>query len=300
MFNRSLKYIFLVIVNLIVLYFFVYGGNEGNKLDDVILDANYVEDLIVSNENFKADIKKLDKENALFSKSIDEYKREISQANSNLKTSSSELASCNSQKNLLTNLSERQATGRTKNKSDQVISQLQCSDNLVKLELVNLQISSLQKQIKHLNNENSSIMLELSESNIEIDKLNRNVDKFESNKSGYLEVIDELRDDLNSSIYVKKFYVTPRYCEGTKYKDIICLDEVLLMTNFSKPPFTDVLVKLKDPRGRVIGELTYNPQNAKIVNFPFSNKAEFLKGDFEISFEVDNLLFIEKQSFRQE
>lgn len=300
MFNRSLKYIFLVIVNLIVLYFFVYGGNEGNKLDDVIFDANYVEDLLVSNENFKADIEKLDKENALFSKSIDEYKREISQANSNLKTSSSELASCNSQKNLLTNLSERQATGRTKNKSDQVISQLQCSDNLVKLELVNLQISSLQKQIKHLNNENSSIMLELSESNIEIDKLNRNVDKFESNKSGYLEVIDELRDDLNSSIYVKKFYVTPRYCEGTKYKDIICLDEVLLMTNFSKPPFTDVLVKLKDPRGRVIGELTYNPQNAKIVNFPFSNKAEFLKGDFEISFEVDNLLFIEKQSFRQE
>jgi hypothetical protein len=300
MFNRSLKYIVLVIVNLIVLYFFVYEGNEDNKVDDVIFDANYVEDLLVSNENFKANIEKLDKENALFSESIDKYKREISQTNSNLKTSSSDLASCNSQKNILINLSERQATDRTKNKSDQVISQLQCSDNLVKLELVNLQIGSLQKQIKHLNNENSSIMLELSESNIKIDKLNRNVDKFESNKSGYLEVIDELRDDLNSSIYVKKFYVTPRYCEGTKYKDVICLDEVLLMTNFSKPPFTDVLVKLKDPRGRVIGELTYNPQNAKIVNFPFPNKAEFLKGDFEISFEVDNLLFIEKQSFRQE
>jgi hypothetical protein len=300
MFNRSLKYIVLVIVNLIVLYFFVYEGNEDNKVDDVIFDANYVEDLLVSNENFKANIEKLDKENALFSESIDKYKREISQTNSNLKTSSSDLASCNSQKNILINLSERQATDRTKNKSDQVISQLQCSDNLVKLELVNLQIGSLQKQIKHLNNENSSIMLELSESNIKIDKLNRNVDKFESNKSGYLEVIDELRADLNSSIYVKKFYVTPRYCEGTKYKDVICLDEVLLMTNFSKPPFTDVLVKLKDPRGRVIGELTYNPQNAKIVNFPFPNKAEFLKGDFEISFEVDNLLFIEKQSFRQE
>jgi hypothetical protein len=300
MFNRSLKYIVLVIVNLIVLYFFVYEGNEDNKVDDVIFDANYVEDLLVSNENFKANIEKLDKENALFSESIDKYKREISQTNSNLKTSSSDLASCNSQKNILINLSERQATDRTKNKSDQVISQLQCSDNLVKLELVNLQIGSLQKQIKHLNNENSSIMLELSESNIKIDKLSRNVDKFESNKSGYLEVIDELRADLNSSIYVKKFYVTPRYCEGTKYKDVICLDEVLLMTNFSKPPFTDVLVKLKDPRGRVIGELTYNPQNAKIVNFPFPNKAEFLKGDFEISFEVDNLLFIEKQSFRQE
>jgi hypothetical protein len=72
------------------------------------------------------------------------------------------------------------------------------------------------------------------------------------------------------------------------------------MANFSKPPFTDVLVKLKDPSGNVIGELNYDPDNARVVSFPLSNRTDLESGEYEISFELDNLLLVEKEVFSQE
>lgn len=298
MFNRSLKYIVLVVVNIIVLYYFYIS--EDSEFDDVIFETTFVIDLLDNNKNLERKVVELDDENHLFSESIDDYKRQISQTESNIKTIKSDLAICHNQKKVLIELSEMQAIERGKNKSDQAISQLQCSDNLVKLKFLNVQIEGFQERIKQLNNENIALTSELSESNIMIDKLNKNADKFESNKSDLLEIIKTLENDLHSPIYVKKLYVTPRYCEGTKAKDVICLEKVLVMANFSKLPFTDVLIKLKAPNGNVIGELTYNPSNTNIVTFPLSDRTEFLNGDFELSFEVDNLLLVEKQSFKQE
>jgi AAA+ ATPase superfamily predicted ATPase len=151
MLNSSLKYIVLVVINIIVLYVFI---SEDSELDGVIFDVTYVLDLLDSNKILEHKSIELNKENVKFSESIDDYKRLVSQTDLDLKISKTDLTYCDSQKNDLIELSERQAIERRKNRGEQQFSQMQCSDNLLKLELVNLQIQDLQKHIKLLNDEN--------------------------------------------------------------------------------------------------------------------------------------------------
>jgi hypothetical protein len=67
----------------------------------------------------------------------------------------------------------------------------------------------LQQNLEQANDENSALSSKLAENDITIDKLNKNASKYEAEKACLLSVINVLKADLSSTIYVKKMYVTP-------------------------------------------------------------------------------------------
>jgi hypothetical protein len=46
-----------------------------------------------------------------------------------------------------------------------------------------------------------------------------------------------------------------------------------------------------------MGELAYNSRNIYVVTFQLLDNVKYLKGDYEVSFEVDNLLLVKKKTF---
>lgn len=297
MFNRSSKYIVLVIINVIVLYIMLPSETE---FEDVAFDTDYVIDVLDSNRELERKVSNLDEENSLYAESVDDLKRQTAQTDSMLKASRADLGYCENQKLALIELSEKQAEERKKSQTAQQYSQQQCSDNLVKLDFVNSQLSESEQQIKQLKSDNRQLAIDAADSQVTIENLTSAASKFETNRAGLLEIIKGLQDDLVKSIYIKKLYVTPRYCEQPSSSRFICLEKVLVMANFSKTPSSNVQVSLSDPNGRVIGEVSYNAKNVRIVTFPFADDTEFAAGEYTVSFTVDGQELVETQVFSQQ
>jgi hypothetical protein len=294
MFNRSSKYVVLVIINVIVLYVLLPSENE---FEDVVFDTDYVIDVLDNNRDLERKVSDLDEENSLYAESVDDLKRQTAQTDSMLKASRADLGYCENQKLALIELSEKQATERKKSQTAQQYTQQQCSDNLVKLDFVNTQLSEFEQQIRQLKTDNQQLVADAADRQITIENLTSVASKFEANQAGLLELIKGLQDDLIKPIYIKKLYVTPRYCEQPSNSRFICLEKVLVMANFSKAPSANVQVILSDSNGREIGEVSYNARNVRIVTFPFDANTEFAAGEFQLSFKVDGQELIETQAF---
>lgn len=296
MFNRSAKYIVLVIVNIVFLYVFL---PEEPEFDDVVFDSTYVIDVLDNNRELEREVQNLDQENTLYADSVDDLKRQTAQQDSMLKASREDLAYCQDQKESLIELSNKQSEERKKNQTAQQYTQQQCSDNLVKLEFVTAQVAENEELLKQLNTSNRELNSMLAEQDITISNLTRSATKYEANRAGLLEIIKTLQDDLAKPIYVKKLYVTPRYCDQPANAQLICLEKVLVMANFSKTTVSDVQVSLSDPTGRVLGEVSYNARDVRIVTFPFANRAQFSAGEFQLTFTVDGQVLQQNQVFSQ-
>lgn len=297
MFNRSSKYVVLVIVNVIILYVLLPSETE---YEDAAFDTDYVIDVLDNNRDLERKVFDLDEENSLYAESVDDLKRQTAQTDSMLKASRADLGYCENQKSALIELSEKQAEQRKISQTAQQYTQQQCSDNLVKLDFVTAQLSNFEQQIKQLNTDNQQLAVDAADRQITIENLTTVASKFEANQAGLLEIIKGLQDDLAKPIYIKKLYVTPRYCEQPSNSRFICLEKVLVMANFSKAPNSNVQAILSDSNGRVMGEVSYNARNVRIVTFPFATNSEFAAGEYQISFKVDGQELVETQVFSQQ
>jgi hypothetical protein len=297
MFNRSSKYIVLVIINVIILYVLLPSETE---FDDTAFDTDYVIDVLDSNRELERKVSDLDEENSLYEESVDDLKRQTAQTDSMLKASRADLGYCENQKLALVELSQKQSDERKKSQTAQQYTQQQCSDNLVKLDFVSAQINDFEDQIKQLKTDNRQLAADATDRQITIENLTTVASKFEDNQAGLLQIIKGLQDDLVKPVYIKKTYVTPRYCEQPSNSRFICLEKVLVMANFSKTPTSIVEVTLNDPNGRAIGEVSYNARDVRIVTFSFATNTEFAAGEYRVSFKVDGQDLFETQVFSQQ
>jgi len=290
MFNRSIKYLVLVIINIVIITILVMGDDQ--KSD--VFDTDYVINLLDSSKKLEREVTELSTQNKFLETSGEDIQRQIMQTRAMIDTSVEKLKQCKSEQASMRSLAEQQALQRSKIVSSQSFSAEECSDNAVQVSFLNKQMVSLKEQITAANAAARSANTEKQIIQSQLDKLNTIVNKFDEEKRLLQESNRQLESDLSSNIYIKQIYTTPTYCQPPRFAELVCVQRLLVRPQFSKKPFTDVQATLTNPRGKVMGKFSFDASKAKLINFPFPENSEQPAGEYTISFVVNDQTLIEK------
>ncbi|MFT7095318.1 MAG: hypothetical protein ACI9UD_002187 [Glaciecola sp.] len=294
MFNRSIKYLVLVIINIVILTILVMSENR--KSD--VFDTDYVINLLDNSKKLEREVADFSAQNKFLETSNEDVQRQIVQTRAMIDTSIQELKECKSEQASMLSLVEQQALQRRKMVSPQSYSAEECSDNAVQVSFLNKQMLSLKEQVTVANANARDANTEKQIMQNELDKLNSIIEKFNAEKSMQLEVNQQLERDLSSNIYVKQIYTAPTYCQPPRFEELVCVQRLLVRPQFSKKPFTDVQATLTNPRGKVIGKFSYDATEAKLINFPFPDDKEQPAGEYIVSLVVNDQTLIEKVTLK--
>jgi hypothetical protein len=290
MFNRSIKYLVLVIINIVIITILVMG--EDQKSD--VFDTDYVINLLDNSKKLEREVTELSAQNRFLETSGEDIQRQIVQTRGMIDTSVEQLQQCKSEQAAMLSLAEQQALQRRKIVSSQSFSAEECSDNAVQVSFLNKQMVSLKEQVTAANAAARDANTEKQLIQSQLDKLNSDLEQFNEEKKLLQEANQQLESDLSSNIYIKQIYTTPAYCQPPRFEELVCVQRLLVRPQFSKKPFTDVQTTLTNPRGKVIGKFSYDASKAKLVNFPFPDDTEQPAGEYIVSFAVDDQTLIKK------
>jgi cell division protein FtsB len=290
MFNRSIKYVILVIINIVVITLLVMGDDQ--KSD--VFDTDYVINLLDSSKQLERQVTNLTAQNKFLETSNENVQRQLMQTRDMIDGSVERLRQCRSDQASMVALREQQLLQRSKIVSSQSFSAQVCSDNAVKVSFLNKQMISLKAQLTAANTEARSANTENQIMQSKLEKLNLSIEKFGEEKRLLQEINKQLETDLSSNIYVKQIYTAPTYCQPSRFEELVCVQRLLVRPQFSKTPFTDVQTTLTDPQGKVIGSFSFEATKAKLVDFPFPEDTEQSAGEYTVSFAVDGQTLLEK------
>ena len=105
MFNRSIKYLVLVIINIVIIAILIMGDDQ--KSD--VFDTDYVITLLDSNKQLERQVANLSAQNKLLETSGEEIQQEILQTKSMIETNAEKLKQCRTEQASMLSLAEEQA-----------------------------------------------------------------------------------------------------------------------------------------------------------------------------------------------
>lgn len=289
MFNRSIKYLVLVIINIVVITVLLVGDDQNPD----VFDTDYVISLLDNNKQLERQLDDVTAQNKFLESTADDIQRQIVQTRSMIDVNVENLKQCRMEQSSAIALAEQQAQRRKNIASAQAYSAEECSDNAVQVNFLNKQMASLKQQLTEANAATRTANTETQLLQSQLDKLNASVTKFEQEKKSFQETIQLLENDLSNNIYVKQIYTTPTYCQPPRFDELVCVQRLLVRPQFSKKPFTDVQTTLTNPRGKVIGKFSFDASKAKLVNFPFPENTEQPAGEYQIKFMVNDQTLVE-------
>jgi hypothetical protein len=290
MFNRSIKYLVLVIINIVIITILLMDDDQ--KSD--VFDTDYVINLLDNSKQLERQVTNLTAQNKFLETSSENVQRQIMQTRDMIDGSIERLRQCKSEQASMVALSEQQSLQRSKMASSQSFSAQVCSDNAVQVSFLNKQMISLKEQLTAANAGARSANTEKQILQSQLEKLNSSIEKFDEEKRLLQEINQQLESDLSSNIYVKQIYTAPTYCQPPRFEELVCVQRLLVRPQFSKKPFTDVQTTLTNPRGKIIGKFSFEATKAKLVNFPFPENTEQPAGEYTVNFAVDGQSLSEK------
>lgn len=291
MFKRSIKYLVLVVINIVILAAFYI---QQNQKDSDAIDTDYMISLLDANTKLEAEIEALEAKNSLLESSSESAQTQLTQTRGLVDRNIAQLAQCRNDQAATLALSKQQARERAKITSSQVYNAEECSDNAVQASFLGKQLNSMKERMADLNNKNSDLSTQTQVLRNELAKVNEESLRFSKEKLRLQETIRELEKDLSSNIYLKQVYTTPTYCQPPRFEELVCVERLLVRPQFSKKPTTDVRTTLRDPNGKVIGRFSFDSTKAKLINFPFPRDSESQAGEYTVTFEVNEMELVEK------
>lgn len=294
MFNRSIKYLVLVIINIVIVTILIMGDDQ--KSD--VFDTDYVITLLDSNKQLERQVANLSARNKFLETSSEEIQQEILQTQSKIEANTEYLQQCRTEQASMLSLAEEQASQRKKLDSSLSFSAQECSDNEVQVNFLSRQLVSLKEQLALANATSRTANTERQILQTQLDKLNASLEKQDEEKSELKENMQQLEDDLSANIYIKQMYTAPTYCQPPRFEELVCVQHLLVRPQFSKKPYTDVETTLTNPKGKVIGKFTFDSSKAKLVNFPFPENTEQPAGEYTVNFIVNGQNLVEKMTLK--
>lgn len=294
MFNRSIKYLVLVIINIVIITILIMGDDQ--KSD--VFDTDYVITLLDSNKQLERQVDDLSAKNKFLESSGEEIQQQMLQTSVMIDESTEKLQQCRAEQASMLSLAEQQASERKKLISSPLISAQECSDNAVQVNFLNKQLTSLKEQLAVANDATRTANTEKQLLQNQLDKLSASIEKQDEEKSELKETMQQLEDDLSANIYIKQIYTAPTYCQPPRFAELVCVQRLLVRPQFSKKPYTDVQTTLTNPKGKVIGKFTFDSSKAKLVNFPFPENTEQPAGEYTVNFVVNGQNLVERVTLK--
>lgn len=294
MFNRSIKYLVLVIINIVIVTILIMGDDQ--KSD--VFDTDYVITLLDNNKQLERQVANLSAQNKFLETSSEEIQQEILQTQSKIEANTEYLQQCRTEQASMLSLAEEQASQRKKLDSSLSFSAQECSDNEVQVNFLSRQLVSLKEQLALANATSRTANTERQILQTQLDKLNASLEKQDEEKSELKENMQQLEDDLSANIYIKQMYTAPMYCQPPRFEELVCVQRLLVRPQFSKKPYSDVETTLTNPKGKVIGKFTFDSSKAKLVNFPFPENTEQPAGEYTVNFIVNGQNLVEKMTLK--
>lgn len=290
MFNRSIKYLVLVIINIVIVAILIMGDDKNSD----VFDTDYVISLLDNNKQLERQVDDLSAQNKFLESSGDDIQRQAMQASALIDSNLEKLAQCKTDQVASIALAEQQASQRKKIASSQLFNAGECSDNAVQVSFLTKQMASIKEQLTAANQATRDANTDKQIVQNQLNKANTGLAKFDEEKRALQAAIQQLEDDLSLPIYVKQIYTTPSYCQPPRFAELVCVQRLLVRPQFSKKPVTDVQTTLTNPKGKVIGKFSFDASKAKLVNFPFPDDAEQPAGEYTVTFAMNDQTLVEK------
>lgn len=281
MFERSIKYIVLLVINVIVLFVLFFQSDteetgvfdtqfilsliqERDELQSALTNAEMmIFDLDKSQKALESDISKLTLQRGELNQALLRCEQALSSAQGLAKQHAAKLEVFDNAPNTSAN----------------------CDTQLAKLKLARQELAATQVLLKQQKAKVKGLedaLASLAEQEQAPDLIQL-IEKLERENQ-------QLKADIENPIYLKSVYISGQKCEKPSFDELVCLSEILVRPTFSKAPTSTVKVSVFNQNKREIASATFSSKRAQLYRLPLGRGRELLAGDFSATFEVEGEL----------
>jgi len=281
-FNRSKKYILLLIINIIALVF-VYN-NMNDKTDEDPFSSEYVFALIEKEETLQNALKDLNKQLNASGEELFETQMQLQQARVLIDESEQKQQLCETEiKNLQSMLKPVVAKENLNKKED--ASEASCEAEKDRLSNSQDTVASLQAKLA----ETETNHFKLKENFVRMEQLLIQIQNKENSDITELsEQVKVLQRALESPISLKQHYLSARYCNKPKFAQRICATEIMVRPSFTKPPVTRLGITIVDANDNVVIKNEFNSAQNQLYRLSLGRGKELESGNYRAIYTVDN------------
>ena len=280
MFERSIKYIILLILNIIILLV-LYLNQSTDEAG--VFDTQFVISLLEERDKLQSSL--IDEQMQLVEL---EKERKVLQADiANLTSGRTSLnqALLKCEENFVLSQSIVKEQRAELEVVGDLTSSANCDLQSAKLKLARQELAATQVLLdkqKAMVSDLENALEAMSKNEAAPDLLKRIEDLEQENK--------QLKADIENPIYLQSVYMSGRKCAKPAFDELVCLQEILLRPMFSKAPTTQVTVRVYAPNGREVSKATFSSKRAQLYRLPLGRGRELLAGEFSATFEVEDEL----------
>lgn len=282
MFNRSKKYIILLIINIIIIIA-VYV-NLSRETDDPF-DTDYVIGLLENEALITKKMRDLDVRLLSANRRQEASRTQLKQTQLLIITSEQKYNACEVEKQGIINDAKGSVTGFARDSNSILNSSKQCRSQAVELSVAQNRAQVLEQQL-------TTLGAEFTRTQEELILTNQLLGQAQDQNSTELETLRlkvvELENALKEPIRIEKNYLSARYCSKPKFAELICVQEFLVRPSFTKPPITQIGIKIIDANGNVVAEGEYNSAKSQLYRLTMGRGKELPSGLYRVIYSIDN------------
>ena len=279
MFNRSLKYILLLFVNIVVLLA-LYLNQAPKEVG--VFDTQFVIDLLEERDDLQERVIDIESTESSRNEQIDRLQNRVKSLTEYQEELNGDFLICESNRILAQALVREQAAELNVVTSTE-ITPANCDSQNARIRLARQELANAQVQLE----QQTELVKELRSELANADEQNDRRD-MERTIESLKEQVAQLRADIENPIYLKSVYISGRKCQTPQFDELVCLQEVLVRPQFSKAPTSDVVVTVYTPNDRVLASASFESKRAQLFRFPLGRGQEVLAGEFRATFEVED------------
>ncbi|WP_395344209.1 hypothetical protein PN836_005360 [Ningiella sp. W23] len=316
MFNRSIKYIVLLVINIIILIV-LYANNDAEQTG--VFDTEFVIDLLAERDSLQealidAEILQLEAEkklgDALIRFADSDVNVELAQQRFERCESARESAQQRSQ-DLAAQLANSQSTLEQNNRQiiglqDDLMAARAaansstetpaseanpapvvalCDTQEAELAEARQQLARIGVQVEQQQDTINELETLLSQASAQDDS-----EALRAELEELRAIIAQLRSDIENPIYLKTVYLNGKKCDAPPFEELVCVEEFLVRPQFSKAPTSDVTVSVYSPDEQLIASATFSSKRAQLFRLSMNSQRELNAGEFTATFEVEGEL----------
>jgi hypothetical protein len=279
LFNRSIKYIILLILNIVVLISLYQSSDDG---DAGVFDTQFVINLLEERDELQMSV--IDMELALeqVESKITETEEMLNIAEREISVRGRQFQRCEAARTAAVVLANEQAVQLDQPAAGMPVSN--CNESTAKLRFARQELASTNAELTELKATNQDLRREIDDAKAQDqERLTLELEALKAQNA-------QLKQDIENPIYLKSAYLSGRKCEQPRFEELVCLTELLVRPMFSKAPTSEVVVTVYDLNERVVAQATFASKRAQLFRMPLGRGKEVFAGEFSATFEVEGEL----------
>nr|WP_136251915.1 hypothetical protein [Ningiella ruwaisensis] len=286
MFNRSIKYLILLCINIIVLV--VYYVNQ-TPSEEGIFDTQFVINLLEERDELQEELIDIQIQMRDNQRQVNIVEGVLEETQRLLTDSTENLRQCEVARLdaiALANEQAAQLDARVNTyANNNAASASNCNAQSAKLRVARQELASATAQLDTLRAEKKELesLVEQTSDSPDTEQLIDEIEKLKAENA-------QLKSDIENPIYLKSVYISGRKCEKPDFDELVCLKEIMVRPKFSKAPTTNVMVRVYSPDDRLIARSSFSSDRAQLYRFELGRGRELLAGEYYATFEVEDEL----------